>query len=131
MAQHFHAIIWIDHHEARIFHFNATDVVPLVVRPHDPNVHIHHKANTIGSGHAPIDQDYFRRVVENVASAGAIMIVGPSNAKTELATFIADHNPALSSRIATVEAVDHPTDNELVAQARRYFKANDRMRQVV
>ena len=131
MAPHFHAIIWIDHHEARIFHFNAADVVRLVVRPHDPGVHIHHKANTIGSGHAPIDQDYFRRVMDAVASSGAIMIVGPANAKTELATFIADRNPALSARVATVEAADHPTDNELVAQARRYFQANDRMRQVV
>lgn len=131
MTTHFHAIIWIDHHEARIFHFNATDVVRVVVRPHDPTVHIHHKANTIGSGHAPLDSDFFRRVVDTVATSGAIMIVGPSNAKTELAAFIADHNPTLSSRVAIVEAADHPTDNEVVAQARRYFRANDRMRRYV
>lgn len=131
MAQHFHAIVWIDHHEARIFHFNATDVERDIVRPHDPNVHVHHKANTVGSGHAPIDHDFFRRVTDAIAKAGAVMIVGPSTAKTELATFIAEQNSALSARVATVEAVDHPTDNELVAQARRFFRANDRMRQIV
>ena len=33
---HFHAVIWIDHREARIFHFNPTDADRLVVHPHDP-----------------------------------------------------------------------------------------------
>ena len=26
MNQHYHAIVWIDHHEARVFHFSANDV---------------------------------------------------------------------------------------------------------
>jgi len=26
MQQHFHAIIWIDHHQAKVFPFNASDV---------------------------------------------------------------------------------------------------------
>src|SRR5215472_16101946 len=25
-SHHFHAVIWIDHHEARVFHFSPTDV---------------------------------------------------------------------------------------------------------
>ena len=27
MATHYHAVVWIDHHEARVFHFNADAVV--------------------------------------------------------------------------------------------------------
>src|SRR5258708_16347285 len=49
---HQHAVIWIDHHEARVFHFSATDVERLVLHPDHPTKHIHHKANSIGSGHA-------------------------------------------------------------------------------
>jgi len=30
-------------------------------------------------------------------------------------------------RIVGVETVDHPSDRQLVAHARRYFKADDRM----
>jgi hypothetical protein len=30
---HYHAVIWIDHREARVFHFNSTDVEVLVLHP--------------------------------------------------------------------------------------------------
>jgi hypothetical protein len=49
---HYHAAIWIDHREARVFHFTPTDAETLVLHPDNPTRHIHHKANTIGSGHA-------------------------------------------------------------------------------
>jgi hypothetical protein len=128
IQQHFHAIIWIDHHQAKVFRFNASDVDRDVIRPHDPTVHLHHKANTIGSGHAPVDKDFLRRVTDTVSGAGAIMIVGPSSAKMELATYIEAHAPDLMARVSTVEAADHPSDGELVALARTYFRANDRMK---
>ena len=51
-THHYHAVVWIDHREARVFHFSPSDVERLVVRPDNPTKHIHHKANSIGSGHA-------------------------------------------------------------------------------
>ena len=127
IQQHFHAIIWIDHHQAKVFRFNASDIDRDVIRPHDPTVHLHHKANTVGSGHAPVDKDFFRRVTESVSKAGAIMIVGPASAKTELAAYITAHTPHLLARVSAVEAADHPSDGELVALARKFFRAADRM----
>ncbi len=124
---HFHAVIWIDHREARVFHFNPAEVDKLVVHPHDPTHHIHHKANTNGSGHAAEDEDFYHRVVESVVDAGAILITGPANAKTELVKHIHHHDAALIDRIKGIESVDHPTDGELVAHARKYFKAEDLM----
>lgn len=32
-SHHYHAVIWIDHREARVFHFSPTDVERLVVHP--------------------------------------------------------------------------------------------------
>ena len=34
MQPHFHAIVWIDHHQAKVFQFNADQVDRTVVRPH-------------------------------------------------------------------------------------------------
>ena len=127
MSSHYHAIVWIDHREARIFHFNATDVESLVVNPHDPTRHIHHKANSIGSGHAPENQTFFHDVLAAIADAGAVLITGPANAKTELVKHIHRHNPKLFEKIAGIESSDHPSDGSLVAHARHYFKAVDRM----
>jgi hypothetical protein len=47
-----HAATWIDHREARVFHFGLTDIETLVLHPDNPTRYIHHKANSIVSGHA-------------------------------------------------------------------------------
>ena len=126
-SHHYHAVIWIDHREARVFHFSPTDVERLVVRPEHPTKHIHHKANSIGSGHAGADHEYLQAVVASVADAGAVLITGPGNAKTELIKHIHQHDPKMMKAIAGVETVDHPSDGALVAYARKYFKAADLM----
>jgi hypothetical protein len=126
--RHYHAVIWIDHLEARVFHFNATDVERLVLKPDQPTRHIHHKANSIGSGHAAPDQDYLHAVAESVADAGAVLIAGPANTKAELVEHIRRHDPELAKLIVGVETVDHPSDAQLVAHAKKYLMAADRMR---
>jgi len=128
VSKHFHAVIWIDHHEARVFHFGPAEVDQLVLHPERPTRHIHHKANSIGSGHAAEDHAFLHAVAQSVAEAGAVLITGPANAKTELVKHIHRHEPNLMNAIAAVETVDHPSDAALVAYARRYFQAADRMR---
>jgi stalled ribosome rescue protein Dom34 len=110
-----------------VFHFNATDVEKLVLHPHNPTQHIHHKANSIGSGHAAEDQDYLHAVAHAVADAGAVLITGPGAAKTALVKHIHHHDPKLMDVIAGVETVDHPGDGTLVAHARKYFAIADHM----
>jgi hypothetical protein len=103
------------------------DVERLVLHPDHPTRHIHHKAHSIGSGHAAEDHAYLQVAADSIADAGAILIAGPANAKTELVKHIHHHSPKLMSAIVGVETVDHPSDAQLVAYARKYFKATDRM----
>jgi stalled ribosome rescue protein Dom34 len=125
---HYHAAVWIDHREARVFHFNPTEVELMVVHPDNPTRQVHHKANSIGSGHAAADEEFLHAVAEALSGAGAILITGPGVAKTELVKHIHRHDPGLMARISAVETVDHPSDGALVAHARKYFVAADRMR---
>ncbi len=119
MSEHFHAIVWIDHREARIFHFNETDAERIVV-------HSHHARST-GSGHHGVDREFVQRVTSELTHTGAILITGPANAKLELRGFLVEHRPDLAQRISGVEPLDHPSDGALLALARRFFKADDRM----
>ena len=128
MRSHYHAVIWIDHLEARIFQFGRDDVDRLVLHPQNPTRHIHHKTNSIGSGHTAEDQDFLHQVVEAVAGVGAVLITGPANTKTELVKHIHHHDPRLMDIVAGVETVDHPSDGSLVAYAKRYFKTADYMK---
>jgi stalled ribosome rescue protein Dom34 len=129
MSQHhFHAVVWIDHREARVFHFSPADVDKLVLHPDHPTKHIHHKANAIGSGHVAADHEFLHSVAASIADAGAVLITGPANAKTDLVKHIHEHDPRLTKVIAGVETVDHPSDGQLVAHARKYFDTEDRMK---
>ena len=126
-AHHYHAIVWIVHREARVFHFTSTDVERLVLHPGHPTRHLHHKAGSIGSGHAGEDYAFLQAAAESIADAGLVLIAGPGNEKTELAKHIRAHNSNLMSAIVGLETVDHPSDAQLVAYARKHFKATDRM----
>ena len=131
MSKHYHAVVWIDHKLAKVIYFNADASEPSVVHSTNPQQHLHHKANSIDSGHAPIDRKFLKHVAEAIAPAGAILVVGPASAKTELVTYLEDKHPVIAARISAVEPMDHPSDGQLLAHARQFFKADDRMREQV
>lgn len=124
---HYHAVVWIDHQQARVFHFSPTEVEKLTLHPDHPTRRIHHKANSIGSGHASADHAYLEAVTAAIADAGEILITGPANAKTELLKYIHLRAPKVMQKIVGMESVDHPSDGQFIAFAKKYFKATDRM----
>ena len=97
MGNHYHAIVWIDHQQAKVFHFDSNDADLTTVRSTHPHQHIHHKANARDSGHAPVDATFLKHVAEALSGAGAILIAGPASAKTELAAYIEREQPRRNS----------------------------------
>lgn len=122
MPSHFHAVVWLDHSQARIFHLGLSGSDEVTLHPHLQTRHLHHKANAVGSGHAAPDKAFYAEITKALADAGEILIIGPAGAKTELAGHIRSHAPDLAKRIAAVEAADHPSDKEIVAYARHHFR---------
>ena len=54
-------------------------------------------------------------------------MVGPAQAKLQLIKHMHAHDPAVAGKVIGVETVDHPSDGQLVAYARKYFLARDQM----
>jgi stalled ribosome rescue protein Dom34 len=123
---HSHVVVWIDHREARVFHFNAFEEEEKDVRPKNPAPHLHHHANSTGSGHAAEDQKFLHQVAASFADAKEVLITGPANAKHELMKHMGHHDPDVAKIVVGVEPLDHPTDGELIDYARRYFRKVDR-----
>ena len=69
----------------------------------------------------------FRQSPNRLQTLAQFLVTGPAHAKTEMIKHISQHDPALMKKIVGVETVDHPSDGQLVAHARHYFKAEDRM----
>ncbi len=127
MSQHFHALVWIDHQVAKIWYFNADESDMVTIYGAHPHQHLHHKANSGDSGHAAIEVGFLERVAAALVNSGAILITGPANAKKELMTHIQDLHRGLAPRISAVETVDHPSEVQLLAFGRKFFRADDRM----
>lgn len=122
----FHVVVWLDHTEAHVIHFNRdesqTDIIKSGSKPH-----LHVKAGGNG-GNAAENRAYLDQVVSAVKDAEAILIVGPGSEKTVLYKHMLKSHPAVAEKVASLESSDHPSDGQLLAHARKYFVASDRMR---
>jgi hypothetical protein len=127
VTTHYHVIVWIDHSQARVFGIGREDAERQVIRTHAHQRHLHTKANSQGSGHAPFDKQFFEAVAQSVQGAGALLIVGPASARNELMTHLQSDHPQLAKKVSAVEPLDHPGDGELIALARKFFRADDRV----
>jgi stalled ribosome rescue protein Dom34 len=117
-----HAVVWIDHHEARVFQFSDDKLHSELIKAHP------HGPTHRGVISHEVDHDFLKQVANDLAAAEKILVVGPATAKLELVRWLHRHAPKTETKVVGVESVDHPTDGQLVAYARQYFKASDRMR---
>ena len=118
-----HVAVWIDHKEARIFRIALDEVEEMTVLAPLHNIHHKHPRGYEGDKEHPDDaKRFFHDVARVLDGAEEILIVGPSTAKLELIRYVHQHERALEPRIIGVETVDHPTDGQLVAYAKKYFK---------
>ena len=123
-----HAVVWIDHQEAHVIQFNADEHENATVSTRSKHGHLHQKAGVVGSGHHVADQTYLHEVVEAVASANEILIVGPGSAKLELMKHIVKHDANIASKVVGIETVDHPSDAQLLAYAKKSFTRIDHLK---
>lgn len=124
---HYHAVVWLDHSEAHVMHISADDVEKSVVQPANPHKHMFSKSGIKASGRLVEDPKYYHAIVEALKGATEILVVGPAQAKLQLIKHIHAHDKELGDKVVGVETVDHPTDGQLVAYARKYFVAKDQM----
>ena len=113
-----HAAVWIDHHEAHIFHVDplSFSVSTVEVAHHVPR----HPKSEAGRRNHPDDAPrFFLDVIRALENTTQLLVVGPSTAKNNFVDFVLEHAPSL--HVVGIETVDHPTDKQVAAHVRRYF----------
>ncbi len=122
-----HVAVWIDHKEAHVFHIHADTIDSETLRAPQHLHHRHPKGSEGGKEHPDDAKRFFHEVVRSLEGSEAVLLLGPSTAKLELLRYIEKHDHSLGPKIVGIETVDHPTDGQLVAYAKAYFKRTDRM----
>jgi hypothetical protein len=125
MTVHNHAVVWIDRRLAKIFFLGLDAADELTIHSKLSSDHLHHKANTIGSGKVQDDSNFFPRIDEALQHSEAILIVGPGNEKTLLLKHLGEGLHSHKARDVHAEACDHPTDHEIIALGRRHFRLGE------
>ena len=124
---HFHAVVWMDHAEAHVLQFTPDESENTVVHAGGKHHKIHLRSGKPGSGKAPEDTEYFKHVADSLEGARQILLTGPAGEKHAFKKYLDAHLKAVAARIVAVKTSDHPTDGELLKQARKFFVAADGM----
>jgi stalled ribosome rescue protein Dom34 len=113
--------VFIDHHEARVFHvaLGGIDESALMAPRH--HVHRHPKGGTAEHNHPEDIHHFFADVAKVLEGAEAILLLGPSTAKIEFLRYLHEHCPAIEPHVVGIETVDHPTDRQMIAHVKAYF----------
>ena len=122
-----HAVIWIDHQEALVMFLSEAASEAEVIRSKSTHTHLHHKGGEVGSGRLQLDEKYLHSVINAVNETKEILVIGPGSAKLELIKHAHHHDPKIAANIVGVETVDHPSDKEILAYARKFFYKADQM----
>jgi hypothetical protein len=129
MTVHNHAVVWIDHRTAKIFYLGLDSADERKIDAKLENEHLHHKANTIGSGKTHDDPTFFPRIDEALAHCEAVLLVGPGNEKILLLKHLGESSGSHKGRDLHAEPADHPSDREIIALGRRHFRLGEAVRE--
>lgn len=115
-----HAVALIDHQKAEILQFDAEHLQAQKVKSHSHHTHQH------GSG-VRTEHEFFGEVCDALADIAEVLVAGSHTAQADFRHYVNKHRPALEKQIVAWETVDHPTEGQLLALAKKHFLKIDRM----
>ena len=114
----FHAVVWMDHNEAHVLMFDREHVESQRVKSRS-----HHKHQ----GKSGDASAFYADIAKALQGTHEVLLTGPGAARNEFREWCQSHAKAAAGVIVDSIASDHPSDNQLVALARQYFKKFDAM----
>jgi stalled ribosome rescue protein Dom34 len=116
--------VWMDGEEARVFHVGARGLDESTIHSPTHHVHRHPKDQLTRTHNHPDDEHrFFRALGETLKDADQLLILGPSMTKLLFLRYLQESDPLLGARVVGLETADHPTDRQIAAHVRDYFKS--------
>ena len=116
----FHAVAFVDHHQAQVLQFTSEKVV-------ERKVHEHKHLTRQHGSNVRSEHEFFGSVCDSLAGIAEVLVVGGHQGLADFRHYVDKHRAHVAPQIVGWETVDHPTEGQLVALARRFFVKHDRM----
>jgi stalled ribosome rescue protein Dom34 len=115
-----HAVVWIDHQHAQLLQFDSGPVKTQKFQAH------HHNTRQHGSN-VRTEHEFFGEVCDALQNFTEILVTGAHKAQADFRHYVEKHRAHLAPKIVGWETVDHPSEGQLAALARKFFVKHDRM----
>ncbi len=112
-------VIWIDREHAKIFPVSEERLEKKTLLAKQSEHHTHKLDNL---DHQRQENWLFEESVAYMRNAEKILVLGPGVAKHHFITYLMEQHPALARKVTDCETVDHPSDAQIIAYAKKYFQ---------
>jgi stalled ribosome rescue protein Dom34 len=114
----FHAVVWMDHHEAHVVMFD---------REHVQAQRIHSRSHHKHQGKVGDALAFYQDIAKALTGTHEVLLTGPGLARQAFRSWCQQHQADTAQTIVDSIASDHPSDAQLAALAKQYFKKFDVM----
>ena len=108
----------MDHSEAHVVMFDREHMEAQKIKSRS-----HHKHQ----GKAEDNSAFFTDITKALTGTHEVLLTGPGLARGRFREWCTGHHVAVAANIVDSVSSDHPSDGQLVALARQYFKKFDNM----
>ena len=115
-----HAVVWIDHQQAQVLHFDSDPMQAQKIKAH--NHHTRQHGSQVRTEH-----EFFGEVCDALAGIKEVLVTGAHKAQADFRHYVEKHRAPIAQQIVGWETVDHPSEGQLAALARKFFVRHDRM----
>jgi hypothetical protein len=116
----FHAVAFVDHHNAQVLQFGREHSETKVLHEHLQLTRQH-------GSNVRTEHEFFGQVCDALEGIAEVLIVGGRQGLGDFRHYVEKHRPQTGLRIVGYDVVDHPSQKELVALARKRFVGIDQM----
>ncbi len=111
-------IIWLDSEKAEVFGLNTDGIEKSNVKKSGGS-HQSRDNDNVSDEHL---KHFYSDLSSKLNDAEKLLIMGPGESKTHFKTYLDSHAAVLSKNVLSVENSDHPSDNQILDQGRKFFK---------
>jgi stalled ribosome rescue protein Dom34 len=114
------AVVLIDHQNAQVLRIDSESGPGGKVHARKHNTRQH--GSTVRTEH-----EFFAEVCDALAGFNEVLVTGSHQAQTDFRHFVEKHRPHIRPLIVAWETVDHPSEGQLLALARKFYDKHNRM----
>ena len=116
----YHAVAFVDHESAQVLQFDSAQV-------RERKIHAHRHLTRQHGSEVRSEHEFHAAVCDALDDIAEVLVAGRHTGIADFRHYVEKHRPQTAARIVGYEVVDHPSENQLVALARKHFARYDQM----